>query len=51
MDRYNDIEGHMTDQVLSNHPTLVEQSMDHVDTDGLKDGPYYPNVTGFNYYY
>ena len=46
----------MTDLVLYNYSTLVEQSMEHVnvhhvDGDGLKDGPNHPNVAGFYHCY
>ena len=55
MAEYNTIEGDpIPDLVLFNYPILSELSMDHitmlqVDVEGLKDGPYHPNVTGLDY--
>ena len=48
--------GPIPDPVLSNYPTLVEKSMKHVnvhhvDIDVLKDGPYHPNMIGFDIYH
>ena len=54
---YDDTKGgSMTDLVLSNYPKLAEQSTDHVnvhhlDVDSLKDGPYHPNVAGYDFYH
>ena len=38
---------------MSNYPTLAEQSIEHVnvhhvDVEDLNNGPYHPNVTGYD---
>ena len=44
----------MPDPVLSDYPTLAEQStgcvnMHHSDLDCLNDFPYHPTMTGYNF--